>query len=207
MDIRHIFCVGRNFQEHAAEMGSEAPKYPMIFQKPTHALTHANGNEITYPQDRGAIHFEIEIVLYIGKPVTDSFSVNDVVTKMALGVDMTLRDEQSELKRKGHPWLIAKGFRNAAVLTDFWDYPGEDVCQEVDFSLYKNGGCVQSGNTSNLIFDFQTLLTYIHQHVGLSEGDVIFTGTPHGVGPIANNDLFGLKWGNEEKGRFRVKME
>src|SRR5699024_8183323 len=157
------------------------PDYPMIFSKPAYSLTHANGGLIPYPGNRGAIHYEVEIVLYIGKPVTDNFSVEDVVTKMALGLDMTLRDIQSDLKKKSHPWLLAKGFPNAAVITDFWQYPGIDACKESDFSLYKNGECVQSGNIRNLIFDFQTLLTYIHQHIGLNEGDVVFTGTPEGV--------------------------
>lgn len=206
MDIEHIFCVGRNFRKHAAEMGSEAPKQPMIFQKPTHSLAHANGKMLKFPNDRGAIHYEVEIVLYVGKPVADGFSVDDVVTDMALGIDMTMRDVQSELKRKGHPWLIAKGFQNAAVMTDFWTFPGVDACEKVDFSLDKNDACVQLGNTKDLIFDFQTLLAYIHEHVGLKQGDVIFTGTPEGVGPIANNDTFSLFWGSERKGQFHVQL-
>src|SRR5699024_1922634 len=119
MDIKNIFCVGRNFKKHAAEMGSDIPKYPMIFSKPTHSLAQANGNAVTYPVDRGEIHYEMEVVLYIGKTVEKNFSVEDVVTKMALGLDMTMRDVQAGLKKKGHPWLISKGFHNAAVITDF----------------------------------------------------------------------------------------
>src|SRR5699024_1958183 len=168
MDIKHIYCVGRNFVKHAAEMNSDVPEFPMLFSKPVHALTHANGNVITYPNNRGAIHYEVEIVLYVGQPVTEGFSVEDVVTKMALGLDMTLRDEQAILKKKGHPWLVAKGFQHAAVVTDFWDYPGIQACKEHDFSLYQNGKCVQSGNINDLIFDFQSLLTYIHGHIGLN---------------------------------------
>lgn len=206
MDIQHIFCVGRNFAKHVAEMGSETPAEPMIFTKPSYSLAKADGKTLSYPSDRGAVHYEMEIVLYIGKPVIADFAAEDVVTKMALGMDMTLRDIQSDLKKKGHPWLLAKGFSHAAVLTDFWDFPGRKECDRTNFSLLKNGNCVQSGDTRSLIFDFQTLLTYIYRHVGLAQGDIIYTGTPEGVGPIADKDTFVLQWGKEEKGRFTVAM-
>lgn len=206
MDIQHIFCVGRNFAKHAKEMGSETPTSPMIFSKPSYALVRTDDNVITYPNNRGAIHYEMEIVLRVGKPVKSGFAIEDIVTDMALGLDMTLRDVQSELKQKGHPWLIAKGFPHAAVVTDFWKFPGVDACREVDFSLYKNNTRVQRGNIKDLIFDFQTLLTYIHENVGLGMGDIIFTGTPEGVGPIASGDTFELHWGDEAKGQFHVRL-
>lgn len=206
MVIGHIFCVGRNFRKHAAEMGSDAPEKPMVFQKPAHSLACAGGDVLRYPNDCGAIHYEVEIVLYIGKQVKEGFSVDEVVTDMALGIDMTMRDVQSELKQKGHPWLLAKGFKNAAVVTDFWSFPGVHACKEKNFSLYKNDECVQKGNIKDLIFDFQTLLTYIHEHIGLNQGDVVYTGTPEGVGPLSDHDTFELFWGTKRKGQFRVQL-
>lgn len=205
MDIRNIFCVGRNYAAHAAELENEVPEEPILFLKPTNAITWANGREIVLPKTKGSIHHELEIVLYIGKNVEGSFSVNDVVTKMSLGIDFTLRDVQGKLKSKGYPWLLAKGFKNSAVLTPFWTFPGIKECERTDFSLMKNGQTVQKGNIKSLIFDFQTLLEYIQQHFGLKKGDIIYTGTPEGVGPVEHGDMLTLHWGDVEKGSIKIK--
>lgn len=204
MDIKNIYCIGRNYKKHAEELGNEVPDKPLLFSKPTSALSEANGSVITYPNDKGEIHHELEIILYVGNEVKDGFKTDDIITKMALGIDFTLRDVQSALKKKGHPWLIAKGFRNSAIRTEFWDFPGEAKCKETDFSLIRNNETVQQGNTNALIFDFQTLLEYIHQEIGLSKGDIVYTGTPEGVGPIADKEEYTLKWGEEVKGSFIV---
>lgn len=186
MDIRNIFCIGRNYAEHAAELGNAVPNRPMVFMKPTNALVLADGKAIELPGDQGEIHHEAEVVLYIGKDAPDGhFHADDVVTKMALGVDMTLRDVQASLKEKGHPWLLAKGFKNSAIVTSFWDFPGESACRQRDFSLSRHGEIVQKGNISSMIFSFQTILTYIHMNFGLRKGDIVYTGTPQGVGPAA----------------------
>lgn len=205
MDINNIYCIGRNYKDHALELGNKVPNEPLVFSKPTSALAVADGREIHFPNDRGEIHYELEVVLYIGNEVEAGFTVDDVVTKMALGVDFTLRDVQSELKKKGHPWLIAKGFKNSAIITDFWDFPGVEACKEFDFSLIKNGKTVQKGNIGSVIFDFQTLLEYLNHHIGLAPGDIVFTGTPEGVGPIDDKDEFVLKWGDDVKGSFIVR--
>lgn len=204
MDIKNIFCVGRNYVQHAKELGNEPPEVPMIFMKPTHSVVYADGSTITLPRDEGDIHYEAELVLYVGAQVSGSTKVNDIVTKMALGVDFTLRDVQTKLKEKGHPWLLAKGFKNAALLTEFWDFPGEANCQSEDFMLIKNNKIVQKGQAQEMIFNLQTLIDYIHHTFGLSEGDVIFTGTPKGVGSVRHGDQFKLLWGVEEKGRFGI---
>lgn len=204
MDIKNIFCVGRNYVQHAKELGNEPPEIPMIFMKPTHSVVYADGSPITLPQDQGDIHYETELVLYIGPHRPEATKVNDLVTKMALGVDFTLRDVQTKLKKKGHPWLLAKGFKNAASLTEFWDFPGEAICQSKDFTLVKNNEVVQKGQAQEMIFSLQTLIDYIHHTFGLSEGDVIFTGTPAGVGSVRQGDQFKLYWGMEEKGRFSI---
>ncbi|KRG16405.1 fumarylacetoacetate hydrolase family protein [Lederbergia galactosidilytica] len=207
MEFRNIFCVGRNYADHALELGNAVPDKPLIFSKPLHSLVLANGEAIHYPGNKGAIHHELEIVLYIGEDLPDDdIQVDKVVTKMALGIDLTLRDVQSELKKKGHPWLLAKGFKNAAIVTDFWDFPGEAACKKENFSLLRDGQTVQDGNITSMIFSFQTILAYIQANFGLRKGDIIFTGTPEGVGPISNGEKYELYWGKEGKGSFRVHM-
>lgn len=204
MDIKNIYCIGRNYKKHAEELGNEVPDTPLVFTKPTTALANADGSVLSFPDDRGDIHHELEIVLYVGKDVKEGFTVDEVITKMALGIDLTLRDVQSKLKKKGHPWTIAKGFRNAAIVTDFWDFPGMESVSELDFSLLRNEETVQQGNIKHVIFDFQTLLEYLHREIGLRQGDVIYTGTPEGVGSIADQEEYILKWGEEVKGSFIV---
>ncbi|MBO0991881.1 fumarylacetoacetate hydrolase family protein [Bacillus sp. SD088] len=207
MEIRNIFCIGRNYVNHAVELGNAVPDQPMVFSKPVNSLVYADGQVIDYPGDRGEIHHELEIVLYIGEDIVDEdVQVDKVVTKMALGVDLTLRDVQSELKKKGHPWLLAKGFKNAAIVTDFWDFHGEEACRKKNFSLLRDGETVQEGNMTSMIFSFETILAYIQANFGLKKGDIIFTGTPEGVGPIADDEKYELRWSEERKGSFTVHM-
>lgn len=202
-DVQNIFCVGRNYAEHAKELGNEVPDTPILFTKPTNALATADGQTLNYPSDQGDIHHELEIVLKIGKS-SDSQSVNDRVVEMALGIDLTLRDLQSTLKKKGHPWERAKGFRNSAILTPFWSFSSVEDIEHTTFTLKKNGETVQYGNSTQMLFNFQQLVDECEQAFGLVEGDVIFTGTPEGVGPISDGDVFTLFWGEEEKGSFTV---
>ncbi|WP_088036047.1 fumarylacetoacetate hydrolase family protein [Evansella clarkii] len=205
-EIKNIFCVGRNYAKHAKELGNEVPDEPILFSKPTHSLASADGSTIVFPAGRGEIHHELEIVLYIEKEIPHDFEVSDVVKKMALGIDFTLRDEQSELKKKGQPWLKAKGFRNSALITDFWDFPGEQQMKETEFSLIKNGDLVQKGSINDMMFGFKDIINYCNDYFCLGKGDIIYTGTPEGVGPIGNKDELKLVWGSEEKGAFRVKL-
>lgn len=204
MEIKNIFCVGRNYVKHARELGNDVPDKPMIFTKPTNSIIYADNQQIKFPRHQGEIHYEIEVVLYIGKEVTRPLQVDNIVTKMALGIDFTLRDVQSALKEKGHPWLLAKGFKNATLLTNFWEFPGQTACEQEDFSLIKNARIVQQGNIKSLIFNFQNLIEYIDDHFGLTSGDIIFTGTPEGVGPITDKDELKLFWNEELKGSFQV---
>ncbi|GAB4074657.1 fumarylacetoacetate hydrolase family protein [Barrientosiimonas marina] len=207
MAIRNIFCVGRNYADHATELGDTVPGEPMIFSKPTNALVHADDRTVRYPENQGAVHHELEVVLYVGKDVlSDDFAVDDVVSKMALGVDMTLRDVQEELKQEGKPWLLAKGFKNAAVVTEFWDFPGEAACREAYFKLTRDGEVVQTGNINDMIFSFHDIMTYIQAHFGLREGDIIYTGTPEGVGPVSDGETYELWWGDTLQGQFGVSM-
>ncbi|MBA4493843.1 fumarylacetoacetate hydrolase family protein [Paenactinomyces guangxiensis] len=204
--IHNIYCVGRNYRMHAEELGNDVPQSPMIFSKPTHALVEAKGQEILLPADRGEVHYEAEWVVHISKPYQPGMKVEELVDRMALGIDFTLRDVQSQLKKKGHPWLLAKGFPNSAVITAFREFPGIDVCKTIDFSLVKNGEQVQRGKISDMLFDLETIISFCSSHFGLGKGDIIFTGTPAGVGAVADGDQLQLRWGDEVLGDCLVKM-
>jgi len=206
MNIRNIFCVGRNYRLHAEELGNAVPTEPFLFMKPTHALAWANGEPITLPADSGEVHYEAEFVIHIAQPYSKGKPLDEVIDRIALGIDFTLRDIQSELKKKGYPWLRAKGFKNSAVSTPFRDFPGLEACANVDFKLLKNGEQVQNGNIKDMIFDVETIIEYVDAQYGLSTGDVIYTGTPAGVGPAVHGDKFTLLWGEEVWGEFTVHM-
>lgn len=203
--IRNIFCVGRNYVEHAKELNNAVPSSPFMFTKPTHALVKADGQAIHLPKGAGAIHYEAELVLYISKPYEKGIRVDDIVDKMALGIDFTLRDIQTELKKKGLPWLRAKGFKNSAVLTRWLAFPGIEPLKDTDFVLLKNDAEVQRGNIEEMIFGPQTLIDFAGEHFGLGPGDLLYTGTPSGVGPAESGDRFTLKWGNDVLGTFSIE--
>lgn len=205
--IRNIYCVGRNYGRHAAELGNDIPDEPMIFTKPTHALTKADGGELTLPAERGEVHYEAELVLHIGRAYEAGLSVDQLVDRMALGIDFTLRDVQTTVKKKGYPWLPAKGFLGSAALGPERAFPGFDAVRQVEYTLRKNGQEVQRGNLNDMIFSLQTVVDYIAAHYGLGEGDVIYTGTPAGVGPVGDGDRFELFWGIEAAGAFTTRLK
>jgi fumarylpyruvate hydrolase len=205
--IRNIYCVGRNYRAHAAELGNDVPDQPMIFIKPTHALVELTGGELTLPGNQGEIHFETEVVLHIGKPYTEGISVDDIVDQYALGIDFTLRDVQNAIKKKGQPWLPAKGFLGSAPISSFRPFSSAAVLEQTNFQLLQNGKMVQNGNVSHMIFDLQTIVDYIAKHYGLGVGDIIYTGTPEGVGPVSSGDRLELLWGEEVIGAVTIKTE
>ncbi len=203
---RNIYCVGRNYGLHAAELGNDVPQEPMIFCKPTHALAGMNGEMLQLPSGRRQIHYEAELVVRIGRPFHDGMHADEAIEQMALGIDFTLRDVQSVLKSKGHPWLAAKGFKNAAAITDFIPYPGWDKLKEAVFSLSINGKQVQSGQAKEMIFDLQRIVTFCAENYGLDEGDLIYTGTPAGVGALQDNDRLELFYEGKPQGSCIVKF-
>lgn len=205
--IRNIYCIGRNYRLHAEELGNEVPHSPLVFLKPTHSLVEANGQEIVLPANRGQVHYEMEWILYISKSQPAGTPVEEVVSHMALGIDFTLRDVQSELKKKGQPWLLAKGFRNSAAVTGFQPFPGVEKCASQSFSLYKNRERVQLGKIRDMLFSSQQLVDYCAKHFGLAKGDVIFTGTPSGVGKVEDLDHLELYWEDEKAGECFIKLE
>lgn len=204
--IRNIFCVGRNYKLHAEELGNQVPTSPMIFDKPTHALVVAHGQEIQLPANQGDIHYEAEFVIHIGKAYHPGITVDEIVDQFGLGIDFTLRDVQKKLKDKGHPWLLAKGFRNSAIITELDAFPGEKACQNISFSLRKNGEQVQLGYLSDMIFNLQTIIDFCGEHFGLGQGDVIYTGTPAGVGKVQNGDHLELVWDKKVLGNCIVRL-
>lgn len=185
-----IICIGRNYIEHARELNNPVPSKPVVFMKPPSALL-VNEKPFYYPDFTNDLHHELEVVLKIsknGKAVQPEFA-GSYYEEISLGIDFTARDVQEELKKKGHPWEIAKGFDNSAVLGKF--VPLEKVNQDgnIEFLLKKNGETVQHGHTRDLIFTFDQLIVYVSKYFKLLQGDLIYTGTPAGVGPVKPGDL------------------
>lgn len=205
-EIRNIYCVGRNYKQHAAELGNAVPTRPMLFMKPTHAVAAADGGTIALPGDRGQVHYEVELVIRVGRSYEPGMRVDELVDAFALGIDFTLRDVQEGLKQKGHPWLAAKGFLRSAPLGGFRPFPGAEALAEIPFSLRKNGEEVQRGRIAEMIFPLQTIVDDVAAQFGLGEGDIIFTGTPAGVGAAADGDRFEMLWNEEKAGSFTVKL-
>jgi fumarylpyruvate hydrolase len=204
-DIRNIFCVGRNYRDHAKELGNDVPKKPLIFGKSTHALTTAR-DTVILPAGRSNIHHEIELVLYIGQAYHPGISVNKIVKAVSLGLDLTDRDLQNELKKAGHPWELAKGFPSSAVVTDFYEIHDIANLVESSFSLELNGNKVQTGSPSQMIFDFQALIDYVGTHFGLKADDILYTGTPMGVGPLSSGQDARMLMDDHEWGKFQVQI-
>ena len=185
-----IFCIGRNYINHAKELNNPIPKEPLVFMKPATALLREN-KAFYYPSFSEDVHYEVELVLKIkknGRHIQPQFA-KDYYDVIGLGIDFTARDVQAKAKEKGHPWEKAKAFDDSAVLSGF--LPLEDVADQkgqIEFSLEKNGEKVQRGNSADMIFDFTTIICHLSQYFTFQTGDLIYTGTPEGVGPVRIGD-------------------
>lgn len=183
-----IFCVGLNYKEHIEEMKHFAyPDAPVIFMKPPTALLK-DKQAFYYPDFSKEIHYEGEIVLRVcknGKKIQEKFA-HKYYDSFTLGFDFTARDLQAEHKQKGWPWEIAKGFDQSACIGEFIALNKEEP---IAFQIMKNGVVVQEGNTQMLIFSFDEIVSYISQFFTLQQGDLIYTGTPKGVGAVAIGDV------------------
>lgn len=192
-----ILCVGRNYSEHAKELGNAVPENPVIFSKPDTALLK-NGEDFYLPSFSNDVHHEVELVIKInkvGKKIQEKFARN-YFSEIGLGIDFTARDVQSELKSKGLPWELAKAFDGSAPIGNFINTENMDL-KNIDFSLQKNGQTVQKGNTAQMIFSFEQIVSFVSQYFTLKVGDLIYTGTPAGVSQVNIGDKLEGFIGNE----------
>lgn len=184
-----IICIGRNYIDHAKELKNPVPKRPVFFMKPDSALVIKN-RPFFYPEFSKDVHHEIEVVIKIdrlGRSIEEKFA-SKYYSEVALGIDFTARDLQNEMKEKGLPWEIAKGFDYSAPISEFLPMSEIKDINNMAFDLRLNGETVQKGNTADMIFSFDKIIAYVSQFITLKNGDMIYTGTPAGVGPVKIND-------------------
>lgn len=189
LPVRTIYCIGRNYAQHAKEMGSPIPKMPLVFLKPLGAICY-NNSTISIPPQSKDVHFEGEIVVAIsktGKNIAHG-SAQDHIAGYGVGIDFTARDIQAIAKKQGHPWSIAKGFDDFAPISEFVPASEIEDDNDMDLKLFQNGFVKQHGNTSEMIFPISNLITFLSQIYTLHPGDLIFTGTPEGVSPVQPGD-------------------
>ena len=184
-----IICVGRNYAEHAKELGNEIPEEPVIFMKPKSALLQSH-TPFYYPEFTNELHYECELVLRIcknGKYIQER-QAGGYYDAITVGIDFTARDIQDELKKKGLPWEKAKAFDNSAVLGKWQPVTPALNKKNISFSLYKSGELMQEGNSSKMMFGFDSIIEHVSKYFSLNIGDLIFTGTPAGVGECVVGD-------------------
>ncbi|HZB12424.1 MAG TPA: fumarylacetoacetate hydrolase family protein [Chryseolinea sp.] len=202
-----IFAIGRNYAEHIKELSNERPDEPVIFTKPDTAVLRNNA-PFYYPSFSSDVHYEGELVLRIskeGKNIDEKFA-QKYVDAIGIGVDFTARDLQQKAKEKGLPWDIAKGFNGSAPVSDKFIPVNEfKDLKNINFSLTVNGELKQQGNTSFMLFSFDYIISYLSKFFTLRTGDLIFTGTPKGVGPIKVGDVLSASIENEKLLEFEVK--
>ena len=202
-----IFAIGRNYAEHISELNNERPDEPVIFTKPDTALLRNNA-PFYYPEFSKDIHHEVELVLRVckeGKNIQEGFA-GKYYDSVGVGIDFTARDLQQKAKEKGLPWDIAKGFNGSAPVSDTFLPAGSfGDMGNINFSLKINGELRQQGNTSLMLFSFNYIVSYLSKFFTLRTGDLIFTGTPKGVGPVKAGDTLSAYIENEKLLEFEVK--
>lgn len=192
-----IYCIGRNYAKHAAEMDSELTEDPVVFLKPRSSIIF-NGGTIKIPTASKNVHHEVELVILIGSRASE-LSVEDApqaIKAFGVGLDITARDIQSEAKKSGLPWTLAKGFKTFAPLGSFVKYSPNIDIQNIPIAVQVNGEIRQTGNTSDMLFSVNRLVSYLSHQFTLYPGDLIFTGTPEGVSQIENGDIVRATLGN-----------
>ncbi|MDD4552966.1 MAG: fumarylacetoacetate hydrolase family protein [Bacteroidales bacterium] len=194
-----IICIGRNYVAHIRELHNEIPENPVFFLKPDTALLIRN-RPFYYPSFSKNIHYEVELVLKIkktGKTIQKQFA-NTYFDEIGIGLDLTARDLQDAAKQKGLPWAVSKGFDFSAPISKFLPSTNFPDLKNIDFRLDKNGITVQKGNSGLMIHGFSEIIHHISQFMTLRTGDLIFTGTPAGVGPISIGDNLEAYIGEEK---------
>ncbi len=200
-----IICIGRNYADHAKEMNAPLPEAPVFFLKPDTALLPA-GTPFYIPDFTNDLHYECELVVKIkkvGKNIPEKFAA-EYYDQIGLGIDFTARDLQGKAKEKGLPWEIGKSFDNSAPLGGFLPKESLDL-SNLTFTLKKNGAIVQVGHTGDMIFTIDRLISYVSRFITLKTGDLLFTGTPAGVGPVAIGDHLEGSIGEEKLLDLQIK--
>lgn len=203
--LGNIFCIGRNYTEHVKELRNTKPDEPVVFLKPTSSLVQA-GDNIKLPAYSRDVHHECELVIYIKEDAVDVSEEKalNYVGGYAIGLDLTARDVQTELKSKGLPWEKAKGFPTAACVSNFITRDKVNDIQSQDFCLKVNGEIRQQGNSRDMMFSCQQIISYLSRIYGLQAGDIIYTGTPAGVAAIESGDVLELIWSEKLAVKFLV---
>lgn len=201
-----IICIGRNYAEHAKEMNAPVPTEPVLFMKPETALLQKN-EPFYYPEFSKDIHHEVELVLKIskmGRHIEQQFA-NRYYDEIGIGIDFTARDIQAKCKEKGLPWEKAKAFDHSAPIGKFLPKTKFPLMDDIRFHLDVNGQKVQQGTTEDLLFSFDNLISYVSKFFTLKKGDMIFTGTPQGVGPVKIGDRLEAYIGQEKLLDFEIR--
>lgn len=201
-----IICIGRNYAEHAKELNNPLPKVPVFFLKPDTCLIQKN-QPFFYPDFSNDIHYETEIVVRInklGKHIQKKFA-HTYYSEIGIGIDFTARDLQQKCKENGLPWEISKAFDNAAPISKFLNIENFKDVQNINFHLDINGKTVQIGNTKDMIFSIDDIIEYVSQFLTLRIGDLIFTGTPSGVGAVKIGDQLHAFIENESMLKVDIK--
>lgn len=203
-----IICIGRNYVDHAKELNNPVPSEPLFFLKPDSAIL-PHKHPLYIPEWTQDLHYEVELVIKInrlGKYIEEA-NASKYYSEVSVGIDFTARDVQAECKKKGHPWEKAKAFDGSAPVSKKFtpiSELGGDV-QNIAFWITKNDEIVQQGNSSDMIFSVDKIISYVSQYMTLRMGDYIFTGTPAGVGPVSIGDV--LKCGLREKEMLQVLVK
>ncbi len=200
-----IICIGRNYAKHIEELANERPVNPVVFLKPDSSILPKK-NPFFIPPFSNDVHYEVEVLVKInkvGKHISTKFS-HKYYDEIGLGIDFTARDIQQKCKEKGLPWEKAKAFDGSAVIGDFYNKHNFDL-DNLSFQLFKNDRVVQDGNTQAMLWKIDELISYVSQYFTLKKGDVIFTGTPAGVGKVVENDTLVGKIHDIKAFEIRVK--
>ena len=201
-----IICIGRNYPDHAKELGNKIPTSPLFFLKPDTAI-QPKGHPFFIPDFSNNIHFEVELVVKIsknGKNIDEKFA-HKYYNEIGIGIDFTARDIQEECKKNGLPWERAKGFDGSAQISNEFINKELLILNDINFSLSLNNSIMQTGNSKNMIFSFDQIISYISKYYTLRVGDLIYTGTPSGVGKVERGDSLSCFLNSNEMLKVNVK--
>ncbi len=204
MQFGSVYCIGRNYAKHAREMNSEVPDHPVVFLKPRSSIIFKD-QAIYIPANTANVHHEVELVILIGKTVKNisESEALSAIKAFGIGLDMTARDLQTDAKKNGLPWSLAKGMDTFAPIGNLIEYSPETDLQNLGIEVKVNDEVRQSGNTSDMIFSVSELISYLSKYYTLTPGDLIFTGTPEGVSAISQGDVIEASLG---QGKSTLKV-